>query len=149
MIDSDRIFVGGLLDGAKRDVAIQLRTEMKDDPQWNHGRGKWQWDTYFKYAAQPGTFGTFFNIASFVRLEGYGVEVLQWQGPDNMLHVVWRELTPGGYLPIQVVRTGVHYDLFVPDPVPATSPMRRVRGKRPLPVDEAAGAPKEKIQKFN
>ena len=131
IVTCNRFWIQGLCDDERQRVVMQVRAEMQDDPHWIH-RGKWNWEKYHSYAALPSVFATYFSIAGFVRLEGYGVQVLQRRPADGTLYEAYSELPAGGYEPIQVVREGVHYDLFVADPVLASSPSRRLSGKRSL-----------------
>ena len=69
-------WVASLEPEAARELAIQVRLEMIDDPSWSH-RGKWSWPKYLGYASQPFTFGTWVNIVAYVRESGVSAVVMQ------------------------------------------------------------------------
>ena len=105
----------------KASLQEQISAELEDDPLWceEHGH-QWEWDDYFAFASRPGTYGTFANLACFVRYEGITVEIYQLDDDDN-LRCVWTEagVGNGGAWrggPIRLLREGNHYELLVPNP---------------------------------
>ena len=148
IVNGNDIWIRGLSEEEERAVMFQVKGELEDDPSWSH-RGRWQWKKYQEHAEKPNVFGTYFNLAGFVRQEGFGVTVLQRQGADGSLQEVWTDLpaSGGGYDPILVVRARNHYDLFVRQPPSMeASSARRMVGKRPVErmVETAAAKPSAK-----
>ena len=83
-----------------------------DDPLWTQEhQGGFDWGTYFAYAMKPRTYGTFCNLAAFVRMSGIPVEVYSWR---KGLELVWSENNDGaaGGCPIALLRGNVHFDLL-------------------------------------
>ena len=59
-----------------------IPSEMQDDPLWSHkaaatviGGGRFDFDSYFIYQRQWGTYATTFNLSAFVEMTGIGVQV--------------------------------------------------------------------------
>lgn len=126
-----QLWLRNLTPADRQEAEEKTAFEMSDDPTWLEERGhEWNWDAYFAYAGKPKTFGTFANVASFVRYEGLTVEIHQPDDEGNP-KLVWCEhgLGDGGAWrggPVRLLRTGQHYDLLLPN-----VPSRRVRGKCP------------------
>ena len=51
IVEENKSWVEGLGEATRREVVVQVRTELIDDPHWSH-RGKWNWDKYYEYASK-------------------------------------------------------------------------------------------------
>ncbi|CAE7300484.1 unnamed protein product, partial [Symbiodinium sp. CCMP2592] len=87
-----------------RDLELASSDAMSDN-------GGFNWGTYFAYAMKPRTYGTFCNLAAFVRMSGIPIEVYSWR---DGLELVWTENNDGaaGGRPIALLRGNVHFDLL-------------------------------------
>ena len=64
-----------------------VRSEMKDDPNWQDSHGKFPCNRFHDHLSVPTTFGTCYSVACFARMEGYTVHIFQKNGSGELVRV--------------------------------------------------------------